>query len=313
MIIFITDSRGRGLKEFIEENNSLDGAEFQVITERGLTLEQAEEKIKQIQTFDLAVLYVGICNFTEKTEKIIRYPNNPIKFNNTIATINRILEEFGNKILIPTIYAADLAKHNNNRLGIQFEEQKHLEEDVDFANKIIIDNNKRLRKETIQLHKNLKRSSIGSKGKYRSTPRVRWNYKDLVDGVHENEYLKAKNLKHLCTVTLHHKQKIYKELILRRVVQNTKEEEKEETTPLFPLNLEVQPSEGAEKQAEIDEDPVPGLEPDSDTEDWKIVDTWEASSAEDCLDVLDWNWTDSQDTDSQEDTGNFKRAKSKTN
>ena len=209
-IIIFTDSRGRGLQEFI--NNHPESGIYENIIRvlPGKDLIQISASLKELIN-DLpidkyhCVVFAGICGLTERSNEDgiskISYPlsNRENKVHNVFATIQDLRQTFTNNITVCTIIPASLHKyferHNHNQsLPTELEaEQNALLEDIETINAYITQFN-----DTPNININLaKRFQRQIKKKRQRTSSLsyrrisRFCDKDLPDGVHLSDNAKS--------------------------------------------------------------------------------------------------------------------------
>lgn len=223
VVLVLTDSRGRGLSEFLEQTAFKDDQSCEVLVSvvpggklPGL-LDQAsryltgECRVKG-KTIDNVVVEAGICSLTTRrtittegqSRTELRYVRD---VDNLIAIAESVISsyhQFPERINIATIVPASLKKyseyHNGEALSSDATlkgEQDHLLEDIGKLNDIIIGENKELpNTQTIDLWRTVIKSSLKRVTKSpedRERRRVqKFTEKNLHDGVHGNQWLQVK-------------------------------------------------------------------------------------------------------------------------
>ena len=209
-IIIFTDSRGRGLQEFI--NNHPESGNYDNIISilPGNDLNQISVSMTQVTNAlptdnYFCVVFAGICGLTERSNndgiRKISYPldSRDIKTQSIITTIQDLNQRFANKITVCTIIPASLHKHfalNNPNQTPPTEleaEQAALLEDIETINTHIIQSNtgpnininlsKRFHR---QIKKKRQKTTTLS---YRRL--TRFSDKELPDGVHLSNAAKS--------------------------------------------------------------------------------------------------------------------------
>lgn len=223
-IILVSDSRGRGLKDFFLNSEDEWESEIRVIercipgadlhqlsSEVRRLVRQAEDRYPTYRT--IAVLTGGICSFTSKFRK---RGQEELYYLHTETRVDSIKQTFsdiwdyatsrGVYMLTSTIIPASLKKaaqssKDKGRLirscfsDTDLESQQaKLEEDVDLVNKFIVESSHH-RLYYINLHKEICKTSIKKLGfteadKYKKRI-VKYKYLHLHDGVHADEHLQG--------------------------------------------------------------------------------------------------------------------------
>ena len=209
-IIILTDSRGRGLPEFISEHPESSDYNNIVKVLPGKNLNQiAIEAIQTISNLSAqnyyCVILAGICGLTEVTQiarnKRLHYPLDARseKVSDITCTVRDLKRRYIDKINICTIIPASLVKyfryHNQNRPlppGLEDEQAAHLE-DINSINTVICQVNS---PETTNINLS-RRVLIQSKKKrqriateiYRRS--LRFSDDQLPDGLHFSDTLKT--------------------------------------------------------------------------------------------------------------------------
>ena len=223
-IVIGTDSRGRGLREFISRKNYFPqchihlgvfpGGKFSKVVSNVLD-EVDRISRQQISTSSIhAYVGAGICDFTTKTKykkgsKINYIPNstNIYTLKHDIATYYHTTHFNDTYAKILHIPPASLADYYDFYMPLPLSdrhtflsEQRHLEEDINFVNKYISNLNHKYRKRSVRWDKELQKSKQKRKGRSKkvkvtiTTP----SYKDLYDGVHPSDQPSEKWFSFLC-------------------------------------------------------------------------------------------------------------------
>ena len=208
-IIIFSDSRGRGLEEFINQHPEAANYDNIINVLPGRDLNQIAvsviQTIASLTTQDFyCIIFAGICGLTEQAyiegTRRIHYPLNTRtnKPENAISTINDLKQRYGNKINFCTIIPASLQKyfvhHNPDKpipQGLD-DEQTALLEDTERINNHIIERSSS-QNSNINLSKRFHRKSKKKRQKtatlaYRRV--LKFSDKELPDGVHLSEEAK---------------------------------------------------------------------------------------------------------------------------
>lgn len=218
-VIILTDSRGFGLKEFIDAKKPFPkGTLVHVISKGGATLAKLQQDLERSlrrsrETCDVIVLLAGICSFTarDKETQIIAYSTSKLQENTEF--IESISAKYGSKLLLSTIPPVDINKYNN--FGPQRSQeltediklqQQNLERDISRYNTKIIDLSNALNTEAIKFHEHIRLNKIQGRGRRRRSSRKQphASYNKLYDGVHPNPELKQKFFAHAVEVIQFH-------------------------------------------------------------------------------------------------------------
>ena len=212
--IIVTDSRGRGIDEYIGANPTPDDQRYVFHVKPGKTIAQlAPTIIDAINSHDIDYVYcivsAGICGFTDKSidksmsprASVLRYQDTyrSDKLRSNIDTATFLKNRYGNHINICSIIPADLTAYfrfHNPGLPVPdylTSEQKALEEDVLTFNKALLELNSPDTtninlSSRAQVKSKKKRQRSGAKIVYRRV--VKFSYKGLTDGVHYSTKLK---------------------------------------------------------------------------------------------------------------------------
>jgi hypothetical protein len=204
LLVIITDSRGRGLQNFIDAHDLENDFTIVLKTIRGCDLRRAASIVRTLlprysHRNYYCIVSVGICSFTEKakskSKRSITYPLNAReqKVESAIQIISDLKAEFGSRINFPTIIPASLGKFysyfNPNRSSPSSleEEQIALVADLKTVNEKIKQGNQELPTTTINLCNRFFSSSIkiNKRKKSRTKRRVeKFNDSQLFDGLH---------------------------------------------------------------------------------------------------------------------------------
>ena len=212
--VIITDSRGRGIHEYIDNQPTPENQQFVIKVQPGKSLAQLSPTIiDTLNDYDLdrvyCIIYAGICGLTDKTTNkslgkrvsVLRYQETyrSDKVNTNIDTAKFLKASYGEHINFCSIIPADLTayfKLHNPSLQVPdylATEQKALEEDVLAINKALLALNSSVQTNInlcsrAQVKAKKKRQRSGSKIVYRR--KARFSYKDFTDGVHFNNKFK---------------------------------------------------------------------------------------------------------------------------
>ena len=209
--IIISDSRGRGLEEFIGSHPTPIDHDYVVEVLPGKAIHEMvnliSNKISRYNPdFYYCIVFAGICGLTERV-KIgsswsLRYPEHSRehKVHTTINTIQGLKHKYGKRINFCTIVPASLTEyfqHYNSGRSIPRQlktEQIALEADINKINSFIKSLNES-ETTTINISSRFhvkskkKRQRSGNKVVYRRVSK--FSTKGLVDGVHFTQILKA--------------------------------------------------------------------------------------------------------------------------
>ena len=213
--IIVSDSRGRGLDDFIGNHPTPEDHQYVLEIKPGKSLSQlCPTIIHLIDSYNkdhtYCIVFAGICGMTDKTfdktvsrkATILRYQDTyrQDKINNNIDTAKFLKNSYGDHINFCTVIPADLVayfRHHNPNLPVPdylVSEQKALEEDITIINKAFLDinspaiTNLNLSRRA-QVRSKKKRQRSGSKTVYRRV--TKFSYKELSDGVHFSPKLQA--------------------------------------------------------------------------------------------------------------------------
>jgi hypothetical protein len=205
-VVLFTDSRGRNLAKHLSQADPENNINFEVQVLPGATLDTILKRVERTSRrnhWDLCIIIAGICNFTErivnKEHRYLQYTSR--KATETKEIIDQILLSQGNKISISTITPACLPKYSNYRKDQSLEiEQTNLLQDIEDTNQHIIDRNIERDQPTIHLARisyTLSKKKQGPKHKRI----VKFNPKDLPDGVHPSTMLEERWAKYILVQT----------------------------------------------------------------------------------------------------------------
>ena len=210
--LICTDSRGAGLEQTINRlpgvNEGLRSVNaevrVEVIVRRGAKIQKLHEIIDnhpRLPSLDFIIVAGGICNLTDRVTtpgcKKLTYTDRS-KVSDLKEAITGLFRTYGQAIHVATIPAAGLAKYfecNNGLPPSNLEElklqQENLQEDVDTANQLIVDNNKERDLPTIPWAKQCTQTSKKRDHRTRKLRTVKkFCDKHLPDGVHPDDTLK---------------------------------------------------------------------------------------------------------------------------
>lgn len=316
-LVFITDSRGNGLDEYITKSQILYNNPYIVDTIGGRTLAQAKTTIQQLEQAEAGeifyIVFCGICDFTVLNRALwtISYPRS--KKAEAITEIEEIYNMATGRVIVCTIPPADLAKHNDIEIPSPTEsiEQYHLIKDIETTNEKILNINRSLGIISIQTHKHVSKQRKRDKKQH-------FNPKTLADGLHPDPITEQKHFEHICKTAL----KLVKEQVpplLTVTVKNSVSGQGSHKPLPGTLTVTIenpvsgQGSHQSEPCASHSRDSeIPGLEIDYEQPDLKDLPSLELDkqfllhpedSDADPLDLLNIS-----QTSSEEDTGNFKRC-----
>lgn len=224
-ILIATDSRGRGLKDFLAKTTLFPqshvhlgifpGGNFSTVSNKVwnevLSLQSLNDKI-EIHAYVAA----GICSLTKK----IRHPNKSyeIFYHRNTENLDQLKQDitdfyrdsvyhniYGKVVHIPPVSLAKCNANCNSPSSISSPalatQQLHLEEDIKSLNNQISTINKQFQKTSVRWDKDLQTTKQKLRGRnkkikvLKSTP----CYNDLYDGVHPNVQLSEKWFRFLCT------------------------------------------------------------------------------------------------------------------
>lgn len=238
-VLFLTDSRGYGLHNYIVNHGYFKDQDttVSVISKGGATLEYLAHKIEQEdQNTDVIVLLAGICSLTSKDRQtgLIHYHPTEEQKQSISSILANLRSIYNRKLIIGTILPANIKKHNDRVLRTdineqpteeQTQEQAQLEQDLENINNDIITASAAAGVQAIKLHQHIIKRAIRRVGKKRTRKRyVHISYENLYDGVHPNQMLKDRNFKHICEVTERHTQDLLTKSNLKIEIDNTSTE-----------------------------------------------------------------------------------------
>ena len=208
--IIIADSRGRGLDDFVGNHPTPINHKYVLQIKPGKSLAQLTPTIiSTINAYDsdktYCIVFAGICGLTDR---IINRGKNYLRYKEAfreeqvtcnIDAAKFLKNSFGDKINLCNIVPADLINyfsiHNQGCPIPEYlvQEQLALEEDITTINKVLLDlNSKTITNVNIcsrfQVKSKKKRQRSGSKVVYRRV--AKFNYSELIDGVHFSNKLK---------------------------------------------------------------------------------------------------------------------------
>ena len=207
-ILVISDSRGKNIKPLLIDNTPITHKikwTTQVLP--GATLENIQKRLQRgtrRDNWDLIIVLAGICDFTSRSKEN-RNISLEYKTRKT-EEVRHIIDDLYNitpNLHIATITPASLLTYSNNReKDSQIEEeQTNLEEDIKSINNYIIDKNISRDKPTLNLAKISEIRSLKKQGNKRKRV-IKYDYKELRDGLHPNTDLLQKWATCICnTVT----------------------------------------------------------------------------------------------------------------
>jgi hypothetical protein len=213
--LIVCDSRGRGLKDYINKNENGLHLHFNVVVrikpgkkleelQLELTTQQPTTRHFRERTWDHAIIAGGICNLTERTKeqgiKYLRYTRDEANIQGIIDNIRELRAKYNEKLNIPTIPPACLLNYyiKNNVGDLSDVEKNHheqqqtaLEEDLERINSDIINVNATNQITTIHWAQKTYSSSLKKKRRRAEPDRiVKLKSSNLPDGVHPDETLK---------------------------------------------------------------------------------------------------------------------------
>ena len=200
-VVIYTDSRGRGLKEYIGREFNSNGVQTTIVSRSGAKLadliSEAEGALNRNRHIAYLVISAGICDLTTRVfgeVRVLRYIRNQETIDSLKSQIAGIYTNFPDRINIATIYPASLQNyqqhHNRSELTAENKaEQDSLLSDIAELNKVIVSCNIETDKQTINLGGLFLRSSIKKKEKKRV---AKLNHNYLPDGVHPSDEAKEK-------------------------------------------------------------------------------------------------------------------------
>ena len=213
-VLIVSDSRGRGIDNYIERQETPEGLRFFYIIEGGLELGKIADKINQQHRYrkiEYTVVIGGICSLTEKLfvkgKSKVHYPiqDRTNKKDEVIRIIQTLKERLKDKLNICTIIPASLSKYYKTRNKVRAndtnkipdfnEEQQALIEDIDEINNHIKSLNISTNTPNIDFARRLYKSSLkckrtGDKGRRKRVSE--FCDTKLYDGVHLDEENKTK-------------------------------------------------------------------------------------------------------------------------
>ena len=204
-VLCISDSRGRGLEDYFHNylaaSNPSSSITANFLLIPGGTIEAVASQTFQNcdeQNYDLIIINAGICNFTAKSHfkgfKCINYSDRTGKIEQVARTIEELDTAFGHRVNICTIPPASLNKsfthkYPNVPVPQEFEsQQESLLHDIGEINRQLIQRNFYNGASSIDLAKQVFSSSL--KRKRGGLRKVKFNDKNLPDGVHPSENLR---------------------------------------------------------------------------------------------------------------------------
>ena len=207
--ILVTDSRGRGLDDFVGQHLRPITHDYVIEVLPGRSPAQLIPIIDNIfgrydRNTSYCVVLAGICGLTVRStinnRQHLRYPLNTRteRVDNVLTAFRELKRKFGDHINICTIIPASLAdyhRHFHPDLPLPthiISEQTALEEDIIFINRCISELNLSVTNinlaSRIQTNSKKKRQRSGSKTVYRRV--TKFNYSQLPDGLHFSESLR---------------------------------------------------------------------------------------------------------------------------
>ena len=212
LVIIITDSRGKGIEDYIKENDLED--DFAIVTKviRGCDVSRAAHLARSlISSYQhrnyYCMIFLGICSLTDisrtKRSRSIRYPDQTrvSKVQCIIEDLKGLKVDFGDRINYPTIIPASLAKfyaYSNPGKSIPADlpkEQNALLEDLNTINSWIKDTNLQSSiTSTVNLSarffsKSIKKNRKTKSGSKRRVEKLNDNH--LYDGLHLDSSIRS--------------------------------------------------------------------------------------------------------------------------
>lgn len=221
-IIFGTDSRGRGLEQYIHQNNALTTHTLHCIIIPGGTLstiiQQVQNKIQSLtqqhnHTTIHCTIAAGICNLTKKTFhqggmeiSYLRDANNIASIKQTISSTYQTMHSNNIHFNLVHIPPASISKYSE--FNIQHgklkqssftttdfhEQQTTLEQDIQDINNHISTQNQIYSTLSIRWDRDILKCKKRKRGRNNNNTKISqcFSYSDLYDGVHANSQLKNK-------------------------------------------------------------------------------------------------------------------------
>ena len=207
-VIVVTDSRGRGLLDFIlnKRQDLYNKCNLVIICIPGAGIDRLHRKINEhisdkVENY-IPILIGGICDFTQKNKDGILHYEVEDSVPKVLASLNTYWSHYPHG-LTATIPPADINKWNSKKqshvVDPNLEAQKNLEGDIKIVNQEIQERNDREGLPHINLHKPVYVNSIKKKGN-RSIRVSKFKSTELPDGVHASENLKEKWFNHICNI-----------------------------------------------------------------------------------------------------------------
>ena len=202
--LIITDSRGKGLGDLIKSRNA-SGEPFDILVREGATLfNLVEATASHLQKCPFDIVYVvgGACDITFKEKRtgriIYAWGEGKALENHLLSSLKnadkKLSRDFpASKVIFCPLIASELARVVNHGTPSQ-EDQAAVERAVWEFNSTLFKINKDKNLISPSLHHQVHRFCKGRKRNY---------YHHLEDGIHPNEYLKAKWADEFTTVMAH--------------------------------------------------------------------------------------------------------------
>ena len=227
-IITISDSRGRGLGKFLRESplipknttvkeSAMPGADIYAIRKEVERQTRNAEKYHPTKRI-IVVVSGGICSLTTKHsrrgQREISYDAEAQRTNSIKENLNKIwshCKERGYYLIVTTIYPASLkafaqlstekgdlrqSKYTEAQTELQ---QKKLEQDLQVLNTYIAEKASEEGTPVIKTHKKFVKIAIKNRKNRRKRIVTTPNYKNLVDGVHANDFVKNQIFKKIAS------------------------------------------------------------------------------------------------------------------
>ena len=193
-ILVVTDSRGRGLRHYLDETNLSTQCEYNIITIGGANLQNLLNIVDvESNTYDYFIVCGGICNLTSKIRSgnliCLHYERDYNYVDSLIGTIEHYKAIYGNRINIATIPPASLINYNSWKNGVNREleyeyeyqaQQEQLLEHLEYINQTIVRLNIITDTETLNWAEKAFSSSIKRNGRRTNKFKASW----FSDGVH---------------------------------------------------------------------------------------------------------------------------------